>query len=101
MIVEVKQSYIVLKKNSYPQKYLIWYTAYIRAFIKVIILKIAEILEYEFFLMQAVTGGEQYCMLVEVAYEMKLCAISSHLEPPDLIMVKNGYLNHRDTPVSC
>ena len=46
MTVEVKISYIVLKKNSYPQKYPIWYTAYIRAFIKVIILKVAEILEY-------------------------------------------------------
>ena len=37
---------VVLMKNSYPQKYIIWSIANIRAFIKVVILKIAEILEY-------------------------------------------------------
>ena len=37
---------VILMKNSYPQKYIIWSTANIWAFIKVVILKITEILEY-------------------------------------------------------
>ena len=37
---------VVLMKNSYPQKYIIWSTANIQAFINVVILKITEILEY-------------------------------------------------------
>ena len=44
-------------------------------------------------LMQAVTSGEQYCMLVERWNETWSIWISSHLEPSDLILVKNGYLN--------
>ena len=34
---------VVLLINSYPQKYIIWSIPNIRAFIKVVILKIAEI----------------------------------------------------------
>ena len=37
---------VVLMKNSYPQKYIIWSTANIRAFIKVVIPNITKILEY-------------------------------------------------------
>ena len=37
---------VALMKNSYPQKYIIWSIANIWPFIKVVILKIAEILEY-------------------------------------------------------
>ena len=36
---------VVSMKNSYPQKYINWSTANTRAFIKVVILKIAEIME--------------------------------------------------------
>ena len=37
---------VVLMKYSYPQKYIIWSLANIRAFIKIVILKIAKIFEY-------------------------------------------------------
>ena len=37
---------VVLMENSFAQKYIIWSIANIRAFIKVVILKIAEILEH-------------------------------------------------------
>ena len=37
---------VVVMKNSYPQKYIIGLLANIRAFIKVVILKNTEVLEY-------------------------------------------------------
>ena len=37
---------VVVIKNSYPQKYIIWCTATILAFIKGVIQKNTEILEY-------------------------------------------------------
>ena len=43
----------LLMKNSYPQKYIIGLLANIRAFIKVVIVKNTEILEYYLILIQA------------------------------------------------